>query len=57
MLCIAVFSDTQVEAVLSGPEGVMQDLKDGAIVEAGDVRAVLDAPQHAYTRTLVAAGS
>jgi 3-hydroxyisobutyrate dehydrogenase-like beta-hydroxyacid dehydrogenase len=32
MLCIAVFSDTQVEAVLSGPEGVMQDLKDGAIV-------------------------
>ncbi len=32
-------------------------MKDGAIVEAGDVRAVLDAPQHAYTRTLVAAGS
>ena len=32
-------------------------MKDGAIVEAGDVRAVLYAPQHAYTRTLVAAGS
>ena len=32
-------------------------MKDGAIVEAGDVRAVLDAPKHAYTLTLVAAGS
>jgi 3-hydroxyisobutyrate dehydrogenase-like beta-hydroxyacid dehydrogenase len=32
LLCIAVFSDDQVEAVLSGPDGVMADLKPGAIV-------------------------
>ena len=32
LLCVAVFSDAQVEEVLSGPDGVMQDLKDGAIV-------------------------
>ena len=32
LLCLAVFSDAQVEEVLSGPEGVMGGLKDGAIV-------------------------
>jgi len=33
-------------------------MKDGAILERGDVQAVLGAPQHAYTRQLVeAAGS
>lgn len=32
VLCIAVFSDAQVEDVLTGPDGVMADLKDGAIV-------------------------
>ena len=30
-------------------------MKDGEIVEAGSVQAVLDAPQHAYTQRLVAA--
>ncbi|MFO1217041.1 MAG: dipeptide ABC transporter ATP-binding protein [Burkholderiaceae bacterium] len=30
-------------------------MKDGAIVESGPVRQVLDAPREAYTRTLVAA--
>lgn len=32
ILCIAVFSDTQVEEVLTGPEGVMAGLKPGAVV-------------------------
>jgi microcin C transport system ATP-binding protein len=32
-------------------------MKDGEIVEAGSVRAVLDAPQHPYTQRLVAAAS
>ena len=32
LLCLAVFSDAQVEDVLSGPQGVMGQLKDGAIV-------------------------
>lgn len=32
LLCIAVFSDAQVEDVLSGPEGIMPGLKPGAIV-------------------------
>jgi microcin C transport system ATP-binding protein len=30
-------------------------MKDGDIVEAGTVQAVLDAPQHPYTQRLVAA--
>jgi microcin C transport system ATP-binding protein len=32
-------------------------MKDGDIVEAGSVHAVLDAPRHAYTQRLVAAAS
>jgi 3-hydroxyisobutyrate dehydrogenase-like beta-hydroxyacid dehydrogenase len=32
LLCIAVFSDDQVADVLTGPEGVIADLKQGAIV-------------------------
>jgi len=32
LLCIAVFSDAQVEEVLTGPEGVIGDLKKGAVV-------------------------
>ena len=32
VLCLAVFSDAQVEDVLTGPDGVMSDLKSGAIV-------------------------
>lgn len=43
LLCIAVFSDAQVEEVLTGPDGVMSDLKDGAIVAiftTGSVEAV-----------------
>jgi 3-hydroxyisobutyrate dehydrogenase-like beta-hydroxyacid dehydrogenase len=32
VLCIAVFSDDQVDDVLTGPEGVMADLKPGAVV-------------------------
>lgn len=43
LLCIAVFSDAQVEEVLNGPEGVMADLKQGAIVAiftTGTVEAV-----------------
>jgi microcin C transport system ATP-binding protein len=32
-------------------------MKDGAIVEAGSVNAVLNAPQHPYTQRLVAAAS
>lgn len=32
LLCIAVFSDAQVEDVLTGPEGVMAGLKPGAVV-------------------------
>lgn len=32
LLCIAVFSDLQVEQVLTGPEGVMGQLKPGAVV-------------------------
>ncbi len=30
-------------------------MKDGAVVEAGSVDAVLDAPQHPYTQRLVQA--
>lgn len=43
MLCIAVFSDTQVDEVLTGPEGVMASLKNGAVVAiftTGSVEAV-----------------
>jgi len=29
-------------------------MKDGEIVESGELSQVLDAPRHAYTRTLVA---
>lgn len=32
LLCIAVFSDAQVEEVLTGPEGVMGGLRKGAVV-------------------------
>ncbi len=32
LLCIAVFSDAQVEEVLTGPDGVMGGLKENAIV-------------------------
>lgn len=32
VLCIAVFNDEQVEDVLTGPEGVMGGLKEGAVV-------------------------
>jgi len=32
LLCIAVFSDDQVEDVLNGPEGVIDQLKPGAVV-------------------------
>jgi len=32
LLCIAVFSDSQVEEVLTGPDGVMPRLKPGAVV-------------------------
>jgi 3-hydroxyisobutyrate dehydrogenase-like beta-hydroxyacid dehydrogenase len=32
LLCIAVFSDAQVEEVLTGPEGVIGDLKKGTVV-------------------------
>lgn len=32
LLCLAVFSDAQVEEVLNGPEGVMSSLKQGAVV-------------------------
>lgn len=30
-------------------------MKDGDIIEAGDAETVLQAPQHAYTRSLIAA--
>jgi ABC-type dipeptide/oligopeptide/nickel transport system ATPase component len=32
-------------------------LRDGRVVEAGDVRDILTAPQHPYTRSLLAAGA
>jgi len=32
LLCLAVFSDQQVEEVLTGPDGVIGDLKAGAVV-------------------------
>jgi len=32
LLCLAVFSDEQVEEVLTGPEGVINSLKPGAVV-------------------------
>jgi microcin C transport system ATP-binding protein len=32
-------------------------MKDGQVLEAGPVGRVLDAPQHDYTRTLVASAS
>jgi 3-hydroxyisobutyrate dehydrogenase-like beta-hydroxyacid dehydrogenase len=43
LLCIAVFSDTQVADVLTGPEGVLDRLRPGAIVAiftTGSVEAV-----------------
>jgi microcin C transport system ATP-binding protein len=45
-----------VDVIRAMAHGVMV-MKDGDIVEAGSVRAVLDAPQHAYTRRLVAAAA
>jgi microcin C transport system ATP-binding protein len=45
-----------VDVIRAMAHGVMV-MKDGDIVEAGSVRAVLDAPQHAYTQRLVAAAS
>jgi len=32
-------------------------MKDGAVVESGAIERVLDAPQHEYTRVLVAAAA
>ena len=40
LLCIAVFSDAQVEDVLTGPDGVMADLKKGAVVSIFTTGAV-----------------
>mgnify|MGYP003387874070 CR=1 FL=1 len=43
LLCIAVFSDKQVEDVLTGPDGVMADLKPGAVVAVfttGSIEAI-----------------
>jgi microcin C transport system ATP-binding protein len=31
-------------------------MKDGEIIESGPVQSVLDAPQHPYTKILVAQG-
>ncbi len=45
-----------VDVIRAMAHGVVV-MKDGDIVEQGDVHAVLDAPQHAYTQRLVAAAS
>lgn len=43
LLCIAVFSDEQVEDVLTGPEGVMPGLKPGTVIAVfttGSIEAI-----------------
>ena len=32
-------------------------MKDGAVIESGSVKVVLDAPQHPYTQRLLAAAT
>ena len=53
MLCIAVFSDAQVEDGLAGPDGVLAGLKDGAIVATFTTMKTTEAKKYEPTVVFV----
>lgn len=50
MICIAVFSDDQVEELLTGPEGILKELKPGTVIAVfttGAIEKIQEVAAHA----------